>query len=476
MLILFPNNQAMLRKQNITYRQAHIAPSDPVLKPEHHWEITRINLYGSVFKSDKGYEMFYQCGNAVTLCRAFSEDGITWQRPMVNVTDFSAPANEMVLNEYASSLANHIYAEDIDDERFEITNVVAGCHMPSVIYQPDDEKPYKIFAFGEGGYRTYYSSNGLQFYEYPQNPVIKLKSYHNPHTDKHWCSDVSPCFYDQGNFHAMTKTYEIDAQQRTRRCVGYTKSQDFQRWSDVKTIWVPGEAEDEIARKRGFVWADFYGLCPFRYGDILLGYLWLFEIEKELPRGTNLGKIEVFLAYSQDGINWRRLSDQPLIPWDLNYGEEGGMVTTPSAPVFDEQGIKVYYSDSNYEHGFAERDFTKQLDAPEWVVRCAQLPKERLVGAFSEDGCLSFVLSANHLTGIRLNLECLEGELSLLIEASERHVAELTLSGIDETDWCWALDEHLAEHALQIDTLVATLRLRQASIYAIEVMYSDAEE
>jgi hypothetical protein len=470
MLILFPNRQAMLRKRNIRYQQASIRPGEPVLSPHYHWEVPRINLYGSVFRSEKGYEMFYQCGNALRVGHAVSEDGESWQRPLVNVTDFSAPASQIVLNEYACSLANHVYAGDAVDARFEITNVVAGCHMPSVIYEPAAVHPYKIFAFGEGGFRAMYSTNGLQFYDYPENPVIPLKTYHNPETDKNWVSDVAPCYLDNDRYHAMVKTYALDEQNRTRRCIGHAQSDDFVHWSEVTTLWKPGAEEDAIARSRGFQWADFYGLCPFRYGDGFLGFLWLFEIEKELPRGTNLGKIEVFLAHSEDGVSWKRLADQPLIPWDLNFGEDGGMVTTPSAPVFDEDGIKLYYSDSNYEHGFTEKDFTKELDAPIWVVRCAHLPKERLVGASSDDGCLSFVLSAKGLEGIRLNLDCCDGELRLMIESAQHPVAEITLSGIDETDWYWALDDHLAEHALQIDTLVATVFLKKATLYAIEVI------
>jgi hypothetical protein len=54
------------------------------------------------------------------------------------------------------------------------------------------------------------------------------------------------------------------------------------------------------------------------------------------------------------------------------------MVIPASAPIFDEDEIKLYYTDSNYEHGFTEKDFTKELVAPIWVVRCAQLKNERL--------------------------------------------------------------------------------------------------
>lgn len=102
--------------------------------------------------------------------------------------------------------------------------------------------------------------------------------------------------------------------------------------------------------------------------------------------------------------------------------------------------------------------------------------EERLVGAYSTDGCLSFVLSLNDLSGIRLNLDCQAGDVTLLIESADTVVAEITLSGIDETDWYWPLDEHLADHAMQLDTLVATVYLRHAVIYAIEVIQQEKED
>jgi hypothetical protein len=468
MLILFPNKQAKLYTRNVAFQQADIQPSEAILSPEYPWEIPRINMYGSVIKLDQSYEMFYQCGNALRIGYACSEDGLLWEKPLINATDFSAKAHDIILNEHAQSILDNSYSED-----YELSNLVAGYHMPSILYEPDSDKPYKIFAFGEGGYRTLYSSNGRQFTEYPNNPAIALLSYQNPVTKKYWCSDVSPCYAYEGIYHAMVKTYELDDQQRTRRCVGYAQSDNFENWSEVKTVWVPGKEEDKIARARGYQWADFYGLCPFRYGDIFLAYLWLFEIDHELPNGTHLGKIEVFLAYSDDGLTWQRLSDQPLIPWDLNFGVEGGMVTTPSAPIFDEDEIKLYYSDSNYEHGFAEKDFTKELSAPTWVVRCAQLKKERLVGAFSKNGEIIFDISSVDFNTIRLNLCCLAGEVVLLIQQGSVSLFKQKITNEDRVDYYCKIDDNLKLIAGEGESLTMTLSLTMATIYAIELVNSD---
>ena len=463
MLFLFTNKQAKLETKNITFQQANIQPSDAILSPKYHWEIPRINMYGSVFKFDHAYEMFYQCGNALRIGYAKSGDGLVWERPLMNATDFSADAHDIILNKHAPSIADNTYSGE-----YEVSNLVAGYHMPSILHEPESDKPYKIFAFGEGGYRTLYSDNGQQFTEYPNNPAIELLSYKNPVTEKYWCSDVSPCFIDKGVYHAMVKTYELDDQQRTRRCVGHAQSDDFERWSEAKTVWIPSQEEDEIANKRGYQWADFYGLCPFRYGDIFLGFLWLFEIDHELPNGTHLGKIEVFLAFSEDGLSWERISDKPFIPWDLNFGEDGGMVTTASAPIFDENDIKLYYSDSNYEHGFAEKDFTKDLAAPIWVVRCAQLKKERLVGAYSEEGEITIDISGVKFNTVRLNLDCCEGELEISIQHNKEQLFEELISGENQTDYVCEIDNQV-EISIERNTFLI-IKIKCATLFAIELM------
>jgi hypothetical protein len=458
LIILFPDEHQVVSATNIRYRQATIAPGDPVLIPEHSWERPRTNLYGSVFKSANGYEMYYQCGNALRIGYAVSTDGITWMKPMINVADFSAGAHQVVLanDEIDPSSPPELGKGHV------LTNLAAGYHMPSIIHEPDSDAPYKLFAFGEEGYRILHSHNGKQFVEYADNPVIELLTYLNPHTGKTWCSDVAPCFKDRSGYTAMVKTYIIDDEQRTRRCIGRSTSMDFRHWSEVQTIWTPGASEDAIAQARGFQWADFYGLCPFPYGSGYLAFLWLFEIARELPKGTNQGKKEVFLAYSPDGLAWQRIEDTPFIPWGLNFGEEGGMVTTPGAPIFEDNEIKVYYSDSNYEHGLFEKDFTIKYAAPTWVVRCARLPKERLVGAWSPAGSLTLAPLNFDGSRLRLNLDCLQGEVRCDYLVSGEIVATELIIHREGTD-IW-LDPPLRGNAQ------LSITLNNATLYAIELV------
>jgi hypothetical protein len=458
MLILFPDDGHIAASFNIEYKQAKLQPSEPLLNPEFHWEGNRTHLYGTVLKNKAGfYEMYYQCGNALLIGYARSDDGLVWEKPFINAADFKASVHKVV------QANDTVDPSDVAKlaEGLEMTNLAAGYHMPSIIYEPDSKEPYKLFAYGEAGYRALYSKNGKQFYEYAHSPVIELMSFYNPATKKMWYSDVAPAYKDGNVYKAMVKTYHIDEKGVTRRCVGLSQSRDFIHWSSVKTVWIPKEGEDAIAKKRGFAWSDFYGLCPFAYGSGYLGFLWLFEIEKELPNGTNQGKMEVFLAYSPEGESWRRISDTPFIPWDLNFADEGGMVTTPSSPIFEKDHIKLYYSDCNFEHGLHEKDFTKAVANPTWVTRCSIIKKERLVGIFSENGWIETFALSFYNRKVRLNLQCAAGRVVLRYFVSGREVASQQICNTDSTDFV-VTPAFSGDASLHVTLLNAT-------VFAIEV-------
>lgn len=408
MKICFPNEHRVAFSEGVHYRPARIGPGPALLAPHFPWEHPRLNLYGSVLQTAAGFEMFYQCGNAMRVGYARSADGEHWERPCFNVTDLNAHAHQIILG--------HAGVDPVDapalGEGQTLTNIVAGYHMPSVLYEPDSPQPYKMFAFGEGGYHSLWSEDGCHFQRYQEDPVIPLILTENSLSAKKWASDVAPCFHDGQQYVAMVKTYQEDWQGRTRRCIGRSVSEDFIHWSEPQTVWVPGDAEDRIAQERGYPWADFYGLCPFAYGEGYLGFLWLFEIDHEWEKGTHLGKMETFLAYSPDGKQWQRLGDEAFLPWDLNFAEQGGMMTTASAPVFRPDGVDIYYSDSNYEHGYAEAEFGKPLQDPTWVIRKVTLAPDRLVGAHGQ-GMLVLYPMTFDARELEVNIDCREGRVVL---------------------------------------------------------------
>ena len=331
---------------------------NPILVPEYPWEGKSVYLYGSVINLGEKLRMYYQSyvdGIGFFVCVAESEDGVNWEKPLFKPIKETAP--KLYPTVEVDGRVQDFYTKT--QELKCMSNVVLDYHIPSVIYKPGEDPPYKLFGYTSEGFCVAFSKDGLHFEEYPKNPVIPLRKYFNRRTKKTWFSDVAPVFYDKKKkiYRAMVKTYKIDSKGRTRRCIGMSTSKDFIHWTRPRTVWVPSEKEDKLAQSKGFKWADFYGLCPFNWEDHYLGFLWLFLINKEIPKGTHEGKIEVYLAYSRDCIRWERASDTPLIPAD---GWKRGMVFTANGPTEWSGNMLIYIGGANFPHGFIEEaDFYK---------------------------------------------------------------------------------------------------------------------
>ena len=322
---------------------------NPVICPEHLWEGSITYVYGSAIKIGGKYRLYYQSfvqGIGYFVNLAESEDGVNWEKPLIKKLKASIPRSYPTVE--IDSKVEDFYRKTGSLEC--MSNVVSTCHSPTVIYRPDDEYPYKLFGYTSEGYCVSLSKDGINFMEYEGNPVIPLKRYPNRKTKKVWFSDVAPVFYDtkKGIYRAMVKTYKIDKEGRTRRCVGMSTSRDFINWTRPHTLWVPDESFDRIAQEKGFSWADFYRLCVFNYEDYYLGLLHLFLIEEEIPRGTHLGYIEVYLARSKNCIDWDLVSDRPLIE---RKGWHKGNIQTVSFPIVEEGKIMIYFSGGGQKHG-----------------------------------------------------------------------------------------------------------------------------
>jgi len=326
----------------------------PVLQPEYPWEGHYAALYGSVLRIGDGYRMYYQSyvdGGGFFVCLAESADGVRWEKPLFR--PLMEAARKLYPTVEVGGKVQDFYHRTA--ELNALSNVVSDYHIPSVIYAPGEEYPYRLFGYTERGYCVAFSKDGLSFHEHPESPVIPIRRYPNRRTRKVWFSDVAPVFYDRRKkvYRAMVKTYRIDGEGRTRRCVGMSTSRDFVRWTRPHTIWTPSEREDRLARSRGYRWADFYGLCPFNWEDRYLGFLWLFMIEEEIPEGTHRGRIEVYLVQSRDCIRWEFTSTEPLIKAERWHS---GTVTTASQPLIEDGKIRVYFSGSSFEHGKNETE------------------------------------------------------------------------------------------------------------------------
>jgi hypothetical protein len=343
------------------------------------------------------------------------------------------------------------------------SNVVFDLHMPSMLHDPDDrERPYKLFGYSEKGYCAAFSQDGVDVTPAAGNPVIPLMKFPAPCGRKTWFSDVAPVFRDKsrGTYVSHVKTYETDTEGRVRRCVGYTESPDFLRWSAPETIWVPGDGEDRLAQAKGFNWSDFYGLCGFNYGDGYLGMLWLFYIDHEIERGTHEGKIEVFLASSPDGKSWTRFSETPFIPLSPS-GWDTGMITTANLPLFDQDKILLYYGGSNMSHGAGEPGNPYDEKVHRFKIGLATLRKDGFVYAWSQKGRFQTKPFESEKGLIRVNADCTQGRLLLDVIHHGRRIKTFELADANDLDRRFRTSLRGA--------VVLDITVENAKIYSLEV-------
>lgn len=430
MKIVFPSQKYISELKNVEIKQGEFSYSDPLVVPDKKWEGHRTHTYGSVIKTQDEYRMYYQCGNALIVSLATSKDGKVWEKPFTNKVEFDEKGMACI---QAVDTIDEYKAPSIQDTPNAVdTNIVSTLHEPTVIYDKVGEYPYKMFGYGEEGFRVEFSKDGITFEDYEKNPVIPIMEFPNEISKKTWYSDVSPVFkdYHKKRYVAMTKTYHTDNEGRTRRCVGYSESKDFKEWSDVETVWIPDDSDDTLAKAKGYNWADFYGLCAFNYGDYYMGVLWLFNIESELPKGTHIGKMDAYLAYSEDGKCWQKAFDKPIIPYDM-HGSDGGMITTASEPIFERDKIRLFYSNSNFLHGFREKEFTIEYDRPTFVTREATFRRDGFAYAYSQNGEIKTKLIDITCKRLFINIDASEGEARIYIMQGEKLKQAYNLKGLD---------------------------------------------
>ena len=100
---------------------------EPVMKPAYPWEGWCTCLYGTVLRIQGAFRMWYvgtRNSSNPCICYAESADGVHWERP------------ELGLCEFNGSNKNNIVIQSAHPDGF-----IDDC---AVIYDPDDEWPYKL--------------------------------------------------------------------------------------------------------------------------------------------------------------------------------------------------------------------------------------------------------------------------------------------------------------------------------------------
>jgi hypothetical protein len=259
-----------------------------VLSPDQPWE-KRI-AFGSVVNSPTGdFEMFYvpyTTEDKFSLARAWSADGINWEKPLT-------PANYMIDSQSTNIVNPECVSVNVEQSLGEYSAHVAEKFQ------------------GKFSYHKLKSRDGI---DWSKDGDLTIPVDHD--------GDII-CSV---GWWAMHK-HHIGGLRR----------------------WFVGEKETtglgDLARGR-----QCYGISPTRMGNKFVALEWVFDIAVTTAGGSQIGPIWPRLTVSDDFVNWRPVFDEPIIPLAPDGEFGSGMIIPFSAPIIVGDEVWWYCTLSNYEH------------------------------------------------------------------------------------------------------------------------------
>ncbi|MCW5851229.1 MAG: hypothetical protein KIT87_14230 [Anaerolineae bacterium] len=328
----------------------------PVLVGDKPWERWGASIFGNVHHDQGRYRMWYTAwpevpppGNASYVAYAESSDGITWDKPDLDIEAFQGRKPTNLLNLVRT--------------------------VPSIIIEPDAENPTERYKAGGyigaesvraergldypgRGFYVAHSPDGLHWQEYPsQGPVGTIY-------------DVGTFIRDEprGRYLGMVKQmvrYDL----ADRRSVALIQSQDFRAWTAPRLALVADALDDQMARQRGLHHAEFYGMGLDAYEDFLVGFIWIYWASLPLRPGYRhgmWGQMDVQLVYSYDGVYWHRTPDrQPFISLGQRGDFDANQIYTATRPTHVGDEVRLYYTGEVHEHAFYyDKSWRPRTDIP----------------------------------------------------------------------------------------------------------------
>jgi len=287
---------------------------NPLMSRQFPWEGTGPHVGGSILRDpDSGrFLMWYTVFNqeaydkklpfSYNVCLAQSEDGMTWERPNLNVFQYQGNTSNN------SILLGTDKTQNIDVSLNPYPN-----RWPGKFLSIHNQK---------GGVFVSTSNDGKTFTRLFEKAAIPY------HSDTH-----NNLVYDE-----VRDRWFLYC--RPRAWVGYHKrrvalqtSDDLEHWSHERTILLPTETETP----------EYYGMTVFRRGDLFFGIVQIYE--------TKSGSMHLELAWSSDGEHWDFLPTHPAFLARGSSGEwDAGMVLVADNPVEVGDELRFYYSGFRLDH------------------------------------------------------------------------------------------------------------------------------
>ena len=366
----------------------------PVLQAEAAWERPEIGgLWGPVtvhrdphdglfrmwYASYGAFPAFGRRLGAMLPCYATSTDGLHWERPNLG------------LFQYEGSTANNILPRTGGSPGHGMLDCaeMAGIEPPEMRYKSDfwvgrDDD-------GWGGHGVSFSSDGLHWYPYEHNPVIRGRQRGDTSSAAKLYDGTAP----EGPAGFPTAKYALFPKVHVplgpwqRRCFAVCTSVDdadglpFTTWTEPMLALAPDQLDDDMAEERLAAAksillydhpddhrCEFYGVMGFRTGDVFLALIWVYDASFDIARlggGNEYAIVDVQLAASRNLIHWQRLGNrQPVIARGAPGTFDSHMIFYHSMPVTVGDEWWVYYVGFNEGHA-ARLCYTEALREQYWA-------------------------------------------------------------------------------------------------------------
>jgi hypothetical protein len=276
-----------------TYYAAEYFPENPILKPDRPWEQDTTSQdhpapTAMVFSDgvwfdprDNLFKMWYMGGYCKSTCYAVSHDGITWEKPALDVV----PGTNVVQAEKRDS--NAVWLD---------------------LKEPDPQRRFKTFVYTlaqEGALNIYFSPDGIHWTDsgVRSGPVgDRTTAFFNPFRNV-WVYSI--------------RDYEAGGIGRFRRYWEHRDVLAGAEWqSGQPPFWVGADRLDPPRKDLGTP-CELYNLDAAAYESVLIG---LFSIWRGQPKDRAKPN-ELCVGFSRDGFHWYRPVHDAFIPVSEHYGD-----------------------------------------------------------------------------------------------------------------------------------------------------------
>ena len=363
---------------------------NPLLYADQPWENALNNLYPNVLwdAEERVFKLWYKCvlsdkdviakmdaPSAVHdvgwyLLYATSKDGVAWERPALDLHKFDGRGG------------NNIVARDTP-------NV-------GVFKDPHDANParrYKmVYDTGLGKPHVRFSADGMHWGE-PVDAVGFGAQNGDTHNNAMWDERLKKYLW-------FTKLYLGE------RLVARFESEDFIHWKNSGMVLRSSAEEGKVTQT--------YALTPFRYGNIWLGYVMMYNVGKGRT-------VDCELAWSPDSITWRRVTPGvPFIPRGPKGSYDSECIYAMSGPVIAQgNDLLIYYGGSDFPHTGWKRHCLHSL---------ARLPLDRFAGYEPIENAKAAVLESGAFTvgeePLRVSADAQGGSVRVRALEGEKVIAE----------------------------------------------------